>query len=128
MRELVDDSVVQKYAGDIQACANANPDLTNTRKNLITAEVRDSIIAQSARPAQFNEYTIMLTIGSDLTTEVMKSFSTWHGGGFHSGDFTIDVFNSIARTEEGFQASLTSYVRSMYDLHQLPFVVSLSSV
>ncbi|KIV87786.1 hypothetical protein PV11_03308 [Exophiala sideris] len=112
---------IHNYATAFQTYANSHPETTNTAKYPLTDEVRDRI-SDSAIPARVGKYTIMVTIGSDMTVEMMTGLKPWYKGGFESADLVIDIFNTLADLELGYGTTSSSFVRDMFEKHQLPFV------
>ncbi|KAI1608132.1 hypothetical protein EDD36DRAFT_500098 [Exophiala viscosa] len=77
---------------------------------------------QVSSPSIVRSVPIMVTVGSDLTPDMMNELKPWYTGGFEFADISIDIFNSLAQSELGFGAYEMSVVREMYEQHQLPFV------
>ena len=112
---------VNAYARQVQQYANANSATTGTRRYPITDSVRD-MLAEMAIPVLVNKYPVMVTIGADLPLEMQQEVKPWYKGGFDSADLSIEILNNLGGCELGYLTSATSYVRTMYDNKQLPFV------
>ncbi|KAK5414407.1 hypothetical protein LTR06_004220 [Exophiala xenobiotica] len=114
-------AAIHAYATSVQKYANSNAETTNTVKYPITDTVRD-LISNAAMSAKVGQYTIMVTVGSDMTVEMISELKPWYKGGFESADVVIDIFNDLTRSELGYGATSSSFVRDMFEKHQLPFV------
>ncbi|KAK4941898.1 hypothetical protein LTR10_018228 [Elasticomyces elasticus] len=99
---------IHDYATAIQTYANSHPETTNTAKYPITDAV--------------GKYTIMFTIGSDMTVEMMTGLKPWYKGGFEFADLLIFIFNTPTGLELGYGTTSSSFVRDMFEKHQLSIV------
>jgi hypothetical protein len=96
---------IRRYSQEVQDYAQSHPATTNTARYPIDNNVKD-LIYDAAIPAMIGNYSMMVTVGSDLTPDATEGPKTWYKGGLESSNLVIDIIDDLARTELGYSNSI----------------------
>lgn len=118
-----DTSAIQKYAVAVQQYAMDHPSTTGHCNNPIDDEVA-SMIATQAIPSVLvsQPYTVMVSIGSDLTAEAVRNRSSFYRGGIAASELAMRVWDNLAHLELGYHSTAARPVLDLQSRGHLPFV------
>ncbi|KAH0339747.1 hypothetical protein KCU81_g7110, partial [Aureobasidium melanogenum] len=89
---------IEEHFVDLQAFANANPQLCGTTRHPITDELR-SIMVRQATPREYRGFTLAVFVGKDAPVESFTSPTVFLDERTHAGGFMRQIVQSIAQSE-----------------------------
>lgn len=121
-RLLTDDSAIRKYARDAQSYAQAHPVSTGHSRFPVDDAMANVIMQQAVPSVMTSKCAVMVTVGSDLTADAIRTKASFYSGGVISAEFMMDVLDNLVYCELGYRSTATRPVLDLQSNGHLPFV------